>query len=73
MNIKRCNLSGIYLFDRLEGDEKKKPTCIEDCSDNVREKWLESLDSQGLIRTIHILCRTIKDISNQFGIIASHE
>lgn len=71
--IKRCNLSGIYIFDKLEGDEKMIPTCIEDCSEEIRIKWLESLEKEGLIHTINHLCKTLKSISNEFGIIVSNE
>ena len=67
---KRCNLSGIYIFDKLEGDEKRLPTCIEDCNKETRIEWLESLEKEALINTIDHLCRILKDISNQFGIIA---
>lgn len=37
----RRNLSGI--FDKLEGEEKPIPTCIEDCTPETRLKWLEGL------------------------------
>lgn len=67
---KRCNLSGIYIFDKLEGDEKQIPTCIEDCNKETRTKWLESLEKERLISTIDHLCETLKRISNQFGIMA---
>ena len=70
---KRCNLSGIYIFDKLEGDEKRLPTCIEDFNVETRIKWLESLEKEGLISTINHLCETLKAISNQFGIIAGNE
>lgn len=67
---KQCNLSGIYIFDKLEGDEKQIPTCIEDCNKETRTKWLESLEKERLISTIDHLCETLKRISNQFGIMA---
>lgn len=65
----RHNLSGIYIFDKLEGDENKLPTCIEDCREETRLKWLESLDKEALINTVEHLCNTLKNISEQFGII----
>ena len=68
-NLNRCNLSGIYIFDTLENGDSK-PTCIEDCSAESRQKWLESLEREALINTVDHLCKVIKDISNQFGIIA---
>lgn len=66
---KRCNLSGIYIFDKLEGDEKKLPTCIEDCNEETRNEWLESLEKEALINTVERLCNVIKGISNQFDIM----
>ena len=40
----RRNLSGIFIFDKLEGEEKPIPTCIEDCTPETRLKWLEGLE-----------------------------
>lgn len=65
----RNNLSGIFIFDKLEGDEQKLPTCIEDCNENTRNEWLETLDEEALIRTVHRLCNVLKSIGDQFGIV----
>ena len=43
--MKRRNLSGIFIFDKLEGEEKPTPTCLEDCTPETRLKWLEGLES----------------------------
>lgn len=40
----RRNLSGIFIFDKLEGEEKPTPTCLEDCTPETRLKWLEGLE-----------------------------
>ena len=69
----RRNLSGIYIFDTLEGDERREPTCIEDCNPETRTKWLESLEKEALIRTCEHLCGCLKGIGNQFNIIAGYE
>lgn len=37
--MKRRNLSGIFIFDKLEGEEKPTPTCLEDCTPETRLKW----------------------------------
>lgn len=37
---KRRNISGIYIFDKFPDDEKRQPTCIEDCSQDTRRAWL---------------------------------
>lgn len=34
--MKRRNLSGIFIFDKLEGEEKPTPTCLEDCTPETR-------------------------------------
>ena len=66
----RSNLSGIYIFDTLEGEEKRTPTCIEDCREETRLMWLNSLEKEDLIDTVERLCVTLKSISKQFEIIA---
>ena len=66
---KRRNLSGIYIFDKFTEEDSRKPTCIEDCQDDTRHKWLESLEKEVLIATIDSLCKTLRDISDKFGII----
>lgn len=70
MENKRRNLSGIYIFDKFPEDEKRQPTCLEDCQKETRNKWLESLEREALINCIEHLCKTIRNISDQFGIIA---
>lgn len=67
--MKRRNLSGIYIFDTLEGDEKRKPTCIEDCKKETLDEWLETLSKEALIRTVSHLCNTISELGNAFDII----
>lgn len=37
---KRRNISGIYIFDQFPDDEKRQPTCIEDCQQETRRAWL---------------------------------
>lgn len=37
---KRRNLSGIYIWDQFPDDEKRQPTCIEDCQQETRRVWL---------------------------------
>lgn len=61
--MKRRNLSGIFIFDKLEGEEKPTPTCLEDCTPETRLKWLEGLEKRALINCIEHLCETI----NEFG------
>lgn len=67
---KRRNLSGIYIFDKFPEEEHREPTCIEDCQEETRKKWLEAQDKEALIRTVEFLCETLRKISDQFGIVA---
>lgn len=69
MENKRRNLSGIYLLDQFPEEEKRQPTCIEDCQQETSTKFLESLEKEGLIRTVEYLCETLRKISDQFGIV----
>lgn len=69
MENKRRNLSGIYLLDQFPEEEKRQPTCIEDCQQETRTKFLGSLEKEGLIRTVEYLCETLRKISDQFGIV----
>ncbi len=69
--MKRCSLSGIYIFDTLDGEEKRSPTCIEDCKYETRDKWLNTLEKEALVNTVHHLCDTLKQISEQFGITSN--
>lgn len=69
MENKRRNLSGIYIFDKFPEDEKRQPTCLEDCQEETRKKWLETLEKEALINCVEHLCKTIRAISDKFGII----
>lgn len=71
MSKKRRNLSGIYIFEQFPGEEMRHPTCVEDCQDETRKKWLESLEKEALINTVNHLCETLRGISDQFGIVGS--
>lgn len=36
----RRNISGIYIFDKFPDEEKRLPTCIEDCQQTTRRRWV---------------------------------
>ena len=61
--MKRYGISGIYIFDKFPGEEKRQPTCIEDCQPETRQKWFESLETEALIRTLHHLCTTLHNFA----------
>ncbi len=67
--IMRRNLTGIYIFDKFEGEEKRQPTCFEDCQESTQDKWLEGLEREALVNLAKRLGKTIKDIGNQLDLV----
>ena len=37
MENKRRGLSGIFIFDQFPGEERREPTCVEDCQKETRK------------------------------------
>ena len=62
--MKRYSVSGIYIFDKFPDEDRRQPTCVEDCQQETRLKWLESLDIEALRKTFNILKDKIKEIIN---------
>jgi hypothetical protein len=60
----RRNLSGIYIFDKFDGEDKKTPTCFEDCQEHTQDIWLESLEREALISLAKQLAGSLKTIGN---------
>ena len=71
--MQRRNLSGIFIFDKFEGEEKRKPTCFEDCQEETQDKWLESLTPEALKNLTKQLAGTLRVIGNQFDLQAGEE
>lgn len=67
--LKRRGISGIYIFDKFPEDEKRKPTCFEDCSEEKQDEWLDSLDIEALKRLAKSLGNTLVTLVDQFGIV----
>ena len=65
----RRNLTGIYIFDKFDGEKKRQPTCFEDCQENTQDKWLESLGREALVDLAKKLGKTIKDIGDQLDLM----
>jgi len=65
----RRNLTGIYIFDKFEGEEKRQPTCFEDCQEITQYKWLESLEREALVNLAKQLGKTIKNIGDQLDLM----
>jgi hypothetical protein len=71
--MNRRNLSGIYIFEKFEDEEKRQPTVFEDCTEETQDRWLESLESEALRNLAKQLGKTIKTIGDHFDIIAGNE
>jgi hypothetical protein len=65
----RRNLTGIYIFDKFEGEGKRQPTCFEDCQESTQDKWLESLEREALVNLAKQLSKTIKEIGDQLDLV----
>ncbi|MBR2882433.1 MAG: hypothetical protein IKB96_08940 [Prevotella sp.] len=62
--LKRRDLSGIYIFDTFPGEERRQPTCIEDCQQETRRKWCMAQTQDCLRDTIKHLAQTFKETTD---------
>lgn len=69
----RRNLSGVFIFDTLPGDERRKPTCFEDCTEEKQQEWLDSLTPEALKNLAIQLGKTLRHIGDQFDIMCGEE
>jgi hypothetical protein len=69
----RRNLSGVYIFDVLPGDERRKPTCFEDCTEEKQQEWLDSLTPEALKSLSMQLGKSLRTIGDQFDIMCGEE
>lgn len=58
----RRDLSGIYIFDTLPQDERRKPTCLEDCTEKKRLEWLDAQEPACLAHVVRHLNETFSRI-----------
>ena len=72
-SVTRRNLSGVFIFDTLPGDERRKPTCFEDCTEEKQQEWLDSLTPEALKSLSMQLGKTLKHIGDQFDIMCGEE
>jgi hypothetical protein len=66
--LNRRNLSGVYIFHKFEDDEKRQPTCFEDCPVEVQDRWLESLGPEAVKNLAKILGRRLRQVGDQFDL-----
>lgn len=68
--LERRNISGIYIFDTYPGEEKRQPTCFEDCQEETQDKWLDSLEPEALKNLSKQLAKKLKEVCEQFDIMS---
>ena len=61
--LKRRNISGIYIFDKFPTDDRRKPTCVEDCQPATRKKWMEKHETDYLRNVIEQLADSFKKLT----------
>jgi len=64
--MNRRNLSGIYIFHKFEDEERRQPTCFEDCPEEKQDEWLDSLDLEAVKNLAKMLGKTLREIGDQF-------
>ena len=65
----RRNLTGLYIFDKFKDEEKRQPTCFEDCQESTQDEWLGGLNREALINLSKRLGNTIKEIGDDLDLI----
>jgi hypothetical protein len=66
--VNRRNISGIYIFHKFNEDERREPTCFEDCPESKQDEWLNSLDAEGVKNLAKMLGNTIRSIADQLDL-----
>jgi len=70
--MKRRNLSGIFIFEQFESEEKREPICFEDCTEATQDKWLDTLDNESLKNLSKQLAGTLIWVADFAGIARSN-
>jgi hypothetical protein len=69
----RRNLSGIFIFEQFEGEEKRQPTCFEDCTEETQDKWLDTLETEALKNLSKQLAETLIGVADFAGIARAED
>lgn len=62
--LKRRDLSGIFIFDTFPGESHRRPTCIEDSQPETRRRLLLTKSTEWQRDCIMKLAETFKDLCN---------
>lgn len=71
--MNRRDLSGIYIFHKFEDEERRQPTCFEDCPEETQDEWLDSLDPQAVKSLAKHLGKILRNIGDQFELSTKSE
>jgi len=69
----RRNISGIFIFEQFEGEEKRQPTCFEDCTEATQDKWLDTLEKEALKNLSKQLAGTLIGVATFAGIARNED
>ena len=62
--MNRRNLSGVYIFHKFEDEERREPTCFEDCPEEKQDEWLNNLEPEAVKNLAKQLANTIRNIGD---------
>lgn len=62
----RRSLSGIYIFHKFEEDDRREPTCFEDCPEETQDEWLNTLSEDSLRDLSKKLGRCLRELGDEF-------
>lgn len=65
---KRRNISGVYIFSKLEGENTQQPTCFEDCPEENQNRFLNSLEKEALVRLAKHLGKQLVELADYAGV-----
>jgi hypothetical protein len=71
--MKRKGLSGVYIFYKFEYEDKRKPTCFEDCPVEKQDEYLNSLEPEAIKNLAKHLAFALKYIGDEFDLVSSSE
>lgn len=69
----RRNLSGVYIFHKFDDEERREPTCFEDCPEEKQSEWLNTLDSEAVKHLAKHLAKTLRTVGDQFDLVAGNK
>jgi hypothetical protein len=71
--MNRRNLSRVFIFHKFEDENKRQPTCFEDCPVEKQDEWLSSLNREAVENLAKHLAFTLKTMAEEFNIIADYD